>query len=156
MKRSNKSRGEKVVRWALVIGWMLLIFLLSHESADGSSARSGVLVQLLQDLGFGGSADVLSAIVRKSAHGVAYAVLGSLVVWTLAAHHKVTKRLIAWSIAIACLYAISDEIHQEFIPGRSAEVRDVLLDTAGATVGVSLCGWVLARRQSNVYNDDKI
>ena len=36
------------------------------------------------------------------------------------------------------LYAISDEIHQYFVPGRSAEIRDVLIDVLGANIGILL------------------
>jgi VanZ family protein len=41
-------------------------------------------------------------------------------------------------VLIATAYAVTDEIHQGFVSGRSAQVRDVLIDTAGALVGVAL------------------
>ena len=141
----TSPRKKVVLRWAVVLGWMVMIFSLSHESADGSSARSDGIVELLRAIGLGGSADVLSAIVRKSAHVVAYAVLGGLVVWAMAARARVSRRLIAWSVVVACSYAVSDELHQAWVPGRSAEVRDVLIDTAGAAVGAPLAGWIFTR-----------
>jgi len=36
------------------------------------------------------------------------------------------------------LYAITDEFHQYFVPGRSAEIRDVLIDSSGAFIGILL------------------
>ena len=41
-------------------------------------------------------------------------------------------------IIICILYAISDEIHQLFVPGRSGQVSDVLLDTLGAFTGIMI------------------
>lgn len=133
------------LRWLAVLCWMALIFALSHEPADGSQVRSDVLVNALQAIGLGGSAEVLSTVVRKLAHVVAYAVLGVLLVWALAARRRVTAKLIVYTVAITCLYAISDELHQLFIPGRSAEVRDVAIDTLGGTIGVSVAAWNTAR-----------
>ena len=41
-------------------------------------------------------------------------------------------------------YAITDEFHQYFIPGRSAEIRDVLIDSSGALTGILFVIIVLA------------
>lgn len=46
------------------------------------------------------------------------------------------RRAILVSVAIVFLYAISDEFHQYFVPGRSSEIRDVLIDTTAGVVGV--------------------
>lgn len=59
-----------------------------------------------------------------------------------------------FALLICVLYAISDEVHQKFIPGRSGEVRDVIIDTAGASVGISvylLFGMIVKKR-----NIDKV
>lgn len=52
------------------------------------------------------------------------------------------KLLFAMRLAISCtvclLYAASDEIHQLFVPGRSGEVRDVMIDFSGAALGIAL------------------
>ena len=54
---------------------------------------------------------------------------------------------------IAALYAASDEIHQLFVPGRSGQLSDVILDSAGALAGVAaftvLC-WPINRRKARV------
>ena len=42
------------------------------------------------------------------------------------------------SFSLGLIYAISDEIHQSFIPGRSAQVTDVLIDTSGVIFGIVL------------------
>lgn len=51
-------------------------------------------------------------------------------------YDKIMKKRMLISIIIGFLYAISDEIHQSFIPNRSARAIDVFLDTLGATNGV--------------------
>ena len=43
------------------------------------------------------------------------------------------------------LYAISDEVHQLFVPGRGAQVKDVFIDIAGAAVGIFLSLWRFIR-----------
>jgi len=68
--------------------------------------------------------------LRKIAHAAEFAVLGFLLVRALGNE---------WAGLFAGVaYAISDEVHQHFVPGRQAAVRDVLVDTAGVAVGVYL------------------
>lgn len=153
--RKQKGQNVAMYRWVLVVIWMVIIFLLSHESADGSQVRSDTLVDWLQAIGFGGSAGILSSIIRKSAHAATYAILGGLIIWALTARRQVTAGLVACSIALASIYAISDEVHQAFVPGRSGEVRDVLLDTAGATAGVGITGLAIVRRQNRFTTSSK-
>lgn len=140
-----QPRVRVTIRWLLVIVWVFIIFLLSNESADGSSARSDMIVEILQSLGMSGSAEALSAFVRKTAHMMMYAVLGVLVVWAFVAIRRVAVGVIARSLLIICVFAVSDELHQMFIPGRSAEIRDVIIDMVGATIGVGIAGWLLTR-----------
>ena len=42
------------------------------------------------------------------------------------------------SILFSFLYACTDELHQIFVPGRSAQFRDVLIDTLGASFGIAI------------------
>ena len=51
--------------------------------------------------------------------------------------------LAAWLIGTA--YAVTDEFHQSFVPGRSCELRDVMIDSCGVLTGVllaTLVGWI--------------
>ena len=45
------------------------------------------------------------------------------------------------ALIICGVYAISDEVHQYFIEGRGPHLKDVLIDSAGAFVGISLFGF---------------
>jgi len=87
--------------------------------------------------------------VRKAAHVTEYAILG-LLVWRALRRPSATKprpwsRAHAWSALIfVAVYAISDEIHQAFVPTRQASVWDVLLDTVGGAFGL-LFLWIIGR-----------
>ncbi len=74
--------------------------------------------------------------VRKCAHATEYAILGILWLLTLGAFE--VKRTGRWWLAwiLSVLYACSDEIHQWFVPGRSCQVKDVLIDSGGTIAGI--------------------
>jgi VanZ family protein len=93
-----------------VIVWAGLIFVLSS----------------IPDLGTGlGGWDL---VLRKIGHAAEFAVLGAL----LARAFGATWR----ALAVGVLYAVSDEVHQLFVPGRSGSALDVALDAVGVAVGV--------------------
>ena len=74
--------------------------------------------------------------VRKTAHAMEYAVLGLLTAGAFIDRRTSIRAgiLVPWCIATA--YAASDEIHQLFVPGRSGQVSDVILDSAGVLAGL--------------------
>ena len=107
-----------VWRWAPVVAWAALIFALSSIS------------DLSSGLGW------WDLVLRKLAHATEYAILGALLLRAL--------RRPGWAVALGIAYAISDEIHQSFVPGRQGSSLDVLIDSAGVIAGVV----VAARRWS--------
>lgn len=125
----------------LVIIWMSLIFWFSHQSATVSSGMSsGLLYQLLNILNnlFSDipiNLDILHTLIRKTAHFTIYFILGILVYRMLDAEEKRYRHHALISILVCALYAVSDEIHQLFINGRSGELGDVLIDTVGSAIG---------------------
>jgi VanZ family protein len=79
-------------------------------------------------------------LMRKSAHFFAYLILGFLVSHALKNEASAAS---AWkrrgiSLASCILYAISDEFHQLFVPGRGPLVKDVFIDGSGAALGILL------------------
>jgi VanZ family protein len=75
---------------------------------------------------------LLHHLIRKSAHFVEYFILSLLVLRGIRAGRK--ENHLGWAIVAICVvagYAALDEFHQSFVPGRTAAVADVLLDTAG-------------------------
>jgi len=83
-------------------------------------------------------------ITRKGAHILTFGVLGFLVAAAAAALQLPRPGLTGW--VVATLYGAVDEAHQAFVPGRTAQATDVLIDAIGALLGVTLW-WYLARRR---------
>jgi VanZ family protein len=82
--------------------------------------------------------------IRKSGHFIEYFIFSLLVLRAIRAGRRDTR--LAWAlaaIAIVAGYAALDEFHQSFVPGRTAAVSDVLLDTTGGTVAQAIAGLVL-------------
>ena len=113
--------------------------MLSHQSASISSGQSGVFVEQLHYIAPSIDQQLLTFLVRKGAHIFAYFVLGILMVNALR-QVNLSKfkfnRPATLSIIVCALYAASDEFHQLFISGRSGEIRDIIIDSCAATVGV--------------------
>ena len=81
----------------------------------------------------------LQFLARKSAHFSIYMILGVLSFLAVISYEKLLFVLrLTVSGSVCLLYAASDEIHQLFIPGRSGEVRDVMIDFSGAVLGIAL------------------
>ncbi len=156
-ENKNRRRLRVFIRFAAVLLWCALIFSMSARPADLSSQDSGRLVETIVHV-LHRDFDQLpmqtreqirqrtEVVVRKSAHMAEYAVLGILLLtWAKEAFLAWTPlRLWFLSWGLAVLYAASDEFHQRFVPGRSGEVRDVLIDAAGAAIGLAV--FLLCRR----------
>lgn len=147
---------RKVIKIILVLLWMVMIFLLSNEEAVKSSKKSDGLIIKSVELFTGKSLSdqekekVLKYLVfpvRKCAHLSLYLILGILVISLLREYMVINTKLVLLSLLICFLYACSDEIHQLFIPGRSGEARDVLIDTLGACLGVSFYYLVFRKKK---------
>jgi VanZ family protein len=76
----------------------------------------------------------------KLAHLLVYAVLGAVFTIPLSRGRwtGVHARTIAAAVMLSLLYGISDEIHQNFTPGRTPDVMDVVADTLGAAAGAGV------------------
>lgn len=75
-------------------------------------------------------------IVRKNAHFFGYLLLGMLVCQVLRVSGMRGIKLYAFSLIFCILYAVSDEVHQHFVPGRGPQALDVFIDSSGSTVGI--------------------
>jgi VanZ family protein len=100
--------------WLPVLLWAGLIFALSSISG----LESGLPKQW-------------DFLLRKLGHIVEYAILTALLIRALQAHGLPPNKTLIWGALLALLYALSDEIHQSFIPGREGALRDVLIDGLG-------------------------
>lgn len=105
--------------WAPVVAYMAAIFYVS-------SLPDVALPRGVSDL---------------SGHSIAYLGFAIVVIRALAGGlpRRIGPRVAAMAMAIAVAYGVSDEFHQAFVPGRSAEVRDLVADAAGALIGTIGC-----------------
>ena len=118
-----------------------IIFIFSSFGADGSNAQSGFIVSVITSIfPTASNLDILTTIVRKSAHFLEYALLGFFTARAFAAYNKHP----AWAIPAGIVYAVTDEFHQLFVPGRSCEITDVLIDSVGVTLGAGI--YVISHR----------
>ena len=137
--------------------WMAVIFGLSARDADDSTRDSffvGRVAAVLfvpgfRDMSAGEQLAVLEAIdhpIRKTAHFLEYFVLGVLLAGAFLQPEPGRGRirlqgLRAWEAGT--VYAVSDELHQLFVPGRACMPADVMLDSAGVLAGTLFCSAVL-------------
>lgn len=133
---------KKYLPWMAVLAWMLLIFNLSAQPAEQSDQLSkGVtekVVETLQKTSPDSKLDfgTMHHQIRKNAHFFAYLALGILVMYAVSRNRATGGKAIWISLLICVLYAISDEMHQIFVPGRSGQASDVVIDSSGALVGI--------------------
>ncbi len=107
--------------------WMALIWILSSQSS--------------LNVGLSGFWDI---IFKKSAHIFVYAILGLLLVKLLLGHRPWNKPgsqfafagLLLLAFFLGTLYAISDELHQSFVPGRTSSILDIGIDIIGLFFGL--------------------
>ena len=165
MKKNYDFKSRRgILRWfltCLTLFWMVFIFMMSSAGKDESNSQSGAVCEFICEHFVEGYEEMapeeqiqmqqkISFPVRKCAHLSEYAVLGALMTLTAASwrwEDEETMRTgetpggtvrILPVLAAGFLYAVSDEIHQIFVPGRSGEPRDVLIDTSGVLIGICL------------------
>jgi len=106
--------GKPVMRWLPTLAWMAVIFWLSNGPPP--TVPGGI------------------EIPDKVAHFAAYAVLGGLLWWAATPLGRGTAGALA--VVGGALYGASDELHQLFVAGRTADVRDWLADLGGLAIAV--------------------
>ena len=119
--RAVGVRHRGLLLWLPVVVWAAVIFAFSS----------------VPDLGTGlGGWDL---VLRKIAHTAEYAILGALLL-------RATGR-IGVALALGIAYAVSDEIHQTFVPGRAGKPLDVAIDTLGLVCGIAIWHLLRSRRR---------
>lgn len=147
MSKTNR-RGLHLLITAAV---MLLIFIHSAMPGDLSGAESGFIVQFINrfvDM----DSESLSVIVRKTAHFMEFAVLGICLAVNVNDYRRrksgtsgLSWFFITW--ILGTLYAVSDEVHQKFVPDRACTMTDMCIDAAGVAAGAIIAICILRRRQ---------
>lgn len=155
---------KKTIWPILVIGWMIVIFSFSAKPAVISAKESMSVGRLIGKLCISEYEDWteerqeafekrIDYPVRKAAHATEYAILGFLLCQSIASWRKektwMANAGISWMAGT--VYAVTDEIHQLFVPGRACMLTDVAIDSAGVFTGaaVAVLFYILYRKWKN-------
>jgi VanZ family protein len=142
---------NKKIKLALLLLWCLLIFALSQQIAGSSNELSkdvtGAIINVVTPIIPNSELSIQSFnnVVRKNAHFFAYLVLGILI---SSIFNENQNKYFKWILLGCVLYAVTDEVHQLFIPGRGCRITDVLIDGSGSLVGMLLyLAWKWLRKK---------
>ena len=148
--KKNAARGRSTAAGVLALIWMCVIFAFSAQTKEESGAVSegfsyhmvnatGLFLHLnIDEEKIREIANAIEGFVRKGAHMTEYAILAILIYTWLGRWQMSRFRTSCVAVILASLYACSDEIHQLFVAGRAGRASDVLIDSAGAVVGLAL------------------
>ncbi|EKY27134.1 VanZ family protein [Clostridium celatum] len=122
-----------IINWILLILWIIIIFFMSHQPAEVSNQQSDLIIQIFNKIGLDLNSylgSLATFIIRKTAHFTEYFILYILANNVLRYYFSDKKKRI-YILIFVLIYAISDEVHQYFVPGRAMALRDVLIDFSG-------------------------
>ena len=139
---SRRTFSRSAVRWLPPFLWMAAIFFFSNQPSLPSAPDA-----------------MVDTLIKKTLHAIAYGILAwlwwrALRVSTAGADEasspapKTRLVLPITLLLITVLYAASDEWHQTFVPGRMGRISDVLIDSAGAIIALSVLYAQLRRADS--------
>lgn len=139
----------RVVLAIMLVFWMIIIFCYSAASGSESGQVSHGVTETIIDITYPNFPTLpiekqesifafMHTFIRKSAHFINFFILGILS-YSFILTFKLKKLLVFIISSSFCLiYAISDELHQLFVPNRGAQIKDVLIDFSGALIGILL------------------
>ncbi len=156
--KKNILRGILIT---LLIGTFFTIFGFSNQNGEESGGLSKRITQTVtkniksvQNLDKEQRENVLQrieSIIRKIAHFSIYTVVGLLLMGLMSTYSLKENDRISVSLIIGVIYASTDEIHQAFIPARTAQITDVIIDSMGVLLG-TLCILLLTKLLQKQYD----
>lgn len=149
------KQSKRVLSWMAVAGWAGVIFWMSAQTGNQSGGASEAIVRWLVDVFCPhfekitqvrqtAILEVCHTIVRKCAHFAEYAVLAMLLANALRRYVLPNRLYWLLPVVISAVYAVTDEVHQYFVPDRACRLLDVGIDTCGAIFGMCLFAAILA------------
>lgn len=175
IQNSNRIRALKilclVLSFTLMLLWLGFIFSNSLKSGGESTEQSSKVHQTVNQVAgsLGVKQEISEETVRSGAHFTEFGILGFLVclcvgsLWNWKPNGRLPG-LMLWallSVPVCALLALADELLQTFSEGRSAQLVDVLLDTAGASVGTVLfigilwLAWLIQNRKKEKRHESE-
>lgn len=142
----KKLIAVRIILIILTLAVMGVIFMLSADTAEESNEKSEVISDSivyrilasfdLTDAQIEKVINTTFVLVRKTAHFAEYAGLGFMLAAVCVSFYKKRAATILISQIIGTLYAVSDEVHQYFVPGRSCQISDMAIDSCGVFFGI--------------------
>ena len=143
----NKKTKKLIIAIFYIIIWMIIIFIFSNMDTIKSNGTSkGIIIEEIpteeekQNI-----VNNLNLPLRKIMHFTEYLILSLLLLNALTQTNIKNKYFI--TIIICFIYAITDEYHQTFIDGRTGQFIDVLIDTAGSTLGLIIYNKIIPKNK---------
>ena len=161
--KSKRILALRITFIVLCLVWQGVIFGFSAENSDESGGRSrGICVSIAEFI-TRNDADIteeeLTALagkieppLRSLAHMFCFAVLGGLYFLLYASFGFFGAMRFCLSVGCTVAYAVFDEIHQYFVPGRSLQLVDIAVDTAGALLAVGMLSLIFYSAQKRRKN----
>lgn len=145
-KTTNKTLVLRIVFTTLTIALNAFIWLHSLASADESSKESEGVLNFLNNFlcGLGIEPMLTDFIVRKLAHFLEFTAFGALLSATYISYTNQLAKNIPNMLFILLAVPVTDETLQYFSPGRSPQVRDILIDFSGCITGLIFTALVFA------------
>ena len=137
---------KKILKLLALLFVMWAIFFLSSQQSDDSINTTNSVINIIygiyqfivgnKGLSLEKFCEIYFDPIREIAHFSEFGLLG-LITYINSKEYFQNKHVL-YSIIFCIIYAISDEIHQLYVPGRYCDVLDVLVDTLGATLAILL------------------
>ena len=133
----------------ILLAWtFIIIFGFSSQEGEESGTVSRKVTKVI--------VEKYQPLVRKLAHFSIYTVVGILIMMLISTYDILLWKRWSISIATGVIYAISDEFHQSFIPGRAAQIKDVFIDSMGVIFGIliTLAMISIYKKVIRIYGDE--
>lgn len=121
---------------------MLIIFFFSHQPGEVSTKVSNAVANTLQieqqseHVSVSTQPLFAGLNIRKYAHIILYFLLGVFAVLSVKENQQKWYVKLFTAFIICFLYSCSDELHQMFVPGREASIRDLCVDSIGYGIAI--------------------
>ena len=125
---------KKLILFITAISSIAVMFYFSSRNADISSRQSKMVLDFILNFGF----ETNSYFIRKFAHFIIFALIGFCVSMFIGSCIETNLITLIISFIISSGYACIDDYIQTFIPGRSGNICDVMIDICGVIVGLIL------------------
>lgn len=135
---TERVRPYKIwIYWLPAVIWAAIIFSFS--------AHTAITVSTTKTIDF---------VVKKTAHFSEYFILSALIYRALYGTTKTRGlNLLLLTLTLTVLYAVTDEFHQSFVPGREPRIWDVIIDGVGSVAALTILTRCLRRQV--LYNDKR-